>query len=774
MLKTGMLGIFAGASFFLLLSNGIQAQLPEAAIVQPAQLPDSHSVPQTAEAGWRAEERVVVDMSSRSSQTIHVPGASFIKLHISEFNLPRHVILEVGSPSGAELYQYSSRRKDPYTFNPAEGDDGVQRFSAMSVSGDTVVLRLLGEAKYQAEEKYRVVVDYYTVGYPQGAQKDGASVSKGSTSSGIESAGSGSGHSIKTQCGLDDQVDAICTEPLNPDEYATSRAVVRLLINGSQNCTAWRVGSGNHLLTNYHCIDSQAELNTTEVWFNFERTVCGGTGLEQEIKVTGAQYIAGNSTLDYALFSVNNFSLISEFGHLGLEVGEGELGDLIYIPQHGSGLPKKMAMDSDMDLSGLCEISDTDHTGYAWGTDLGYFCDTVGGSSGAPVLLRDSKKAIALHHFGGCVNSGVKMSLIWPQLSPHFGGVVPVGGEGEPSTNTPPDASFSVNCTNLNCAFNGATSSDPDGQVVTYAWTFGDGGTASGAQANHSYAGAGSYSVSLLVTDNEGASDSVSQVVNVDLPNANPVAAYSFSCNNRVCDFDAGLSSDSDGQIVSYGWNFGDGATHQSASALAQHEFAADGQYSVQLTVWDNDGAQAQAQSAISVSSTAVNQEPLASYTHSCTHLSCEFDASGSFDPDGVISSYSWDFGEGESLELGGPVKNHTFGEPGAYTVTLQVEDNQGAVSSHSVTINVVVIPPANIDLQVVAYKQRGSKRAILSWTGASGPSVSVFKDGVFLSEMLNTGEFTDSNIPKKAQTVTYQVCETDLSVCSQVATADF
>ncbi|HMB60221.1 MAG TPA: PKD domain-containing protein, partial [Xanthomonadales bacterium] len=374
----------------------------------------------------------------------------------------------------------------------------------------------------------------------------------------------------------------------------------------------------------------------------------------------------------------------------------------------------------------------------------------------------------------GCVNSGVKMSLIWPELSPHFSGVVPVGGEGGPGGNTPPAANFNPDCTGLNCVFNGSGSVDPDGQIVSYSWDFGDGGSASGVQASHSFAAPGSYQVSLLVEDNEGAVDSEIQTISVDVLNNSPVAAYSFSCDNRLCDFDAGLSSDGDGQIVSYHWDFGDGASAQSASSLAQHAFADDGQYTVQLTVWDDDGESGQAQSTIEVTTAIVNLEPVADYSYSCTDLSCEFDASSSSDPDGTITAYAWDFDEGESVETGGPIKNHIFSGPGDYTVSLEVEDNMGAVSSYAVTISVALPPPANIELSVMAYKQRGSKRVILSWSGASGSSVSIFKDGEFLSGVLNDGEFTDFNVSIKARSLSYQVCETDLSLCSQIVVANF
>ena len=89
-----------------------------------------------------------------------------------------------------------------------------------------------------------------------------------------------------------------------------------------------------------------------------------------------------------------------------------------------------------------------------------------------------------------------------------------VGGGG----NVAPTASFTFACTNLACNFNGSASSDSDGSIASYAWNFGDGSTGSGATPSRIYAAAGTYAVSLTVTDNGGATGSVSQNVTVTAP----------------------------------------------------------------------------------------------------------------------------------------------------------------------------------------------------------------------------------------------------------------
>lgn len=81
--------------------------------------------------------------------------------------------------------------------------------------------------------------------------------------------------------------------------------------------------------------------------------------------------------------------------------------------------------------------------------------------------------------------------------------------------NTQPIASLTSSCNDLACDFDGSSSSDSDGSIVSYDWDFGDGSTATGVAPNHTYAAAGDFTVTLTVTDNEGATDIASSLVSV-------------------------------------------------------------------------------------------------------------------------------------------------------------------------------------------------------------------------------------------------------------------
>jgi chitodextrinase len=87
---------------------------------------------------------------------------------------------------------------------------------------------------------------------------------------------------------------------------------------------------------------------------------------------------------------------------------------------------------------------------------------------------------------------------------------------GSGGSNISPTASFTVDCTDLECSFDGSASSDPDGSIASYSWDFGDGNSSSDETSMNTYAASGTYNVSLTVTDNEGATNVSSQDVIVD------------------------------------------------------------------------------------------------------------------------------------------------------------------------------------------------------------------------------------------------------------------
>ncbi|MFC6147940.1 MULTISPECIES: PKD domain-containing protein [Mumia] len=161
-------------------------------------------------------------------------------------------------------------------------------------------------------------------------------------------------------------------------------------------------------------------------------------------------------------------------------------------------------------------------------------------------------------------------------------------GQGQ---NAAPTAAMTTSTQDLTVSVNGSTSFDVDGSIASHAWDFGDGATATGATATHTYADSGTYDVTLTVTDGGGATDVLTRQVTVTAPPPNqaPTAAFSTTKNDLSVSVNAGASSDPDGSIASYAWNFGDGAT--ATGATASHGYTTPGTYDITLTVTDDDGA---------------------------------------------------------------------------------------------------------------------------------------------------------------------------------------
>jgi PKD repeat protein len=173
-------------------------------------------------------------------------------------------------------------------------------------------------------------------------------------------------------------------------------------------------------------------------------------------------------------------------------------------------------------------------------------------------------------------------------------------GDGGGAPNVPPTANANgpySGTAGVAVNFSSAGSNDPDGNIASYAWDFGDGAASSTANPSHSYAAAGSYTVTLTVTDNEGTigSDSTTATItdpdqppaNVP-PTANANGPYTGTTVNAV-NFSSTGSNDPDGNIVAFSWDFGDGATSNQVNP--SHTYTAVGTYTVTLAVTDNDDA---------------------------------------------------------------------------------------------------------------------------------------------------------------------------------------
>ncbi|XVU25081.1 trypsin-like serine peptidase [Actinoplanes sp. CA-054009] len=338
-------------------------------------------------------------------ETFRYPGASYVKLHFSRMAMLPGDYVTVSNADGTESYRYDA---------PELSDHDSDRW-AMSVTGDTAVLEMhrgpadplrLGELL----GTLGVDVDRVAKGFSRSEQRE--QPEKQLTAPGR----TGKEESV---CGSDTSADAVCYRSSDPVAYTKSKAIARLLINGTELCTGWRIGAQNRMLTNNHCFTSTAEAHDTEVWFNYQCAQCGGYDVYKPTKVWGASVLTTDRVYDYTLFSVSNFAAVRKFGYLSLDTARPARNQELYVPQHPAGEPTRIA-GSLGEKAGNCSVVDPGYNGYASQSDVAYYCDTEGGSSGSPVLSRKTDKVVALHHFGGCPNSGVRGDLLAAKLGKYI------------------------------------------------------------------------------------------------------------------------------------------------------------------------------------------------------------------------------------------------------------------------------------------------------------------------------------------------------------------
>lgn len=269
-----------------------------------------------------------------------------------------------------------------------------------------------------------------------------------------------------------------------------------------------------------------------------------------------------------------------------------------------------------------------------------------------------------------CVNSGGTPPNT--QLDPVPQNAAPMADAGGP---------YSGEAGTTLIRFDGSGSSDPEDDPLTYAWDFGDGTTADGVMPTHTYATAGSFQVTLVV--NDGMSDSdpgfasagITEPVANLAPTADPGGPYTGEPGVAVV-FDGSGSTDPNDDPLTFAWDFGDGGMGDGVEP--SHVYAADGTYSVTLTVNDGQIDSPPVTTTVEIATPPANRAPVADaggpYSGE-TASPIAFDGSGSSDPDGDALTYAWDFGDGMTGD--GAMPSHSYEVAGTYTVALVVSDGE-------------------------------------------------------------------------------------------------
>ena len=372
--------------------------------------PDLTKVGETVEARIESPHPI----SGFWRQDLDIPGATFLKLHLADMHLGDGDLLLITDAYGQEVYSQTG---------PMTQEGWLPR-----VDGDHLTIEV----------------------WPaKGSTARGLTVDK--VAQGIATP------NPESICGVDDSLNAVCYQS-DAGKWAAGDAVGCMLFQmggggGWYACTGSLVSPYNHFLTNNHCIGNEQDASTLEVYWRYQVPSCGGGTATYATISRNAHLLITDAGYDFSLLTFCNDTPSLRYGNLQLNSVLPSVGDVLWIPQHPGGDPKRFSVVSDMDGGGNAKVQSVNITGNVVGSDIGYYADTRPGSSGSPVL-DGNNKVIALHHFGldpgiSCggsrMNSGVKMSKIYPLISSYLTGPSsctaippPVISEVTKVTNPPP------------------------------------------------------------------------------------------------------------------------------------------------------------------------------------------------------------------------------------------------------------------------------------------------------------------------------------------------
>jgi PKD repeat protein len=250
-------------------------------------------------------------------------------------------------------------------------------------------------------------------------------------------------------------------------------------------------------------------------------------------------------------------------------------------------------------------------------------------------------------------------------------------------------------------------------------------------------------------------------------PNTAPTPAFTWSCNGLTCGFTDG-SSDADGSVVDWSWAFGDGAT--SSVWSPNHTYAAAGSYTVVLTARDDDQATASIAHAVTVT----------------TSSSIVLNVRGWVDATKQYMALTWSGATGATVdvyrdgvflrnELNDGKYTNSRNLPGAKQYVYKVCQTGTTICSNDAIVTFETSsPPASIVLNVTGWVDATKQYMALTWTGAVGSTVDVYRNGTFLVNELNDGKYTNSRSLPGSSQYTYKVCEASTTTCSNEATVVF
>jgi hypothetical protein len=335
------------------------------------------------------DQAVLIGGTRIWAETVHIKDAFFLKPHFAAVNLRAGDAIIIRSATGHVVETITGR-----------GPKDMGSFWGLSARGEELHLELHISHDY-AVPPFRI--DKVLIGD-------------------VDPFGS-AGNFPESICGSSDFEDVICYQG-DADKWANVMASVGVMSVGAYPttglwCSGSNVSAANYVLTNGHCVASQAECNNSEFVFNYHNQNCGSGPTTpdwvsfrcDEVEVSSPWDFceATLSTLDFALTSVIG-DPASIFGYAVVDPIPITDGEGIYIVQHPVGRPQEITHGDGFDVD-----ADPPNLRY-YGT-----LDSEPGSSGSPIFREADDKLIGLHHCGGCAvpgtgNRGMMMSDIYPLI----------------------------------------------------------------------------------------------------------------------------------------------------------------------------------------------------------------------------------------------------------------------------------------------------------------------------------------------------------------------
>ncbi len=305
-------------------------------------------------------------------------GSNFISIHFSDFSLNNDDYVEIKDTDGIV-------RQIITNDSPGKSD-----FWSFMVDGDTVFVNLIS-GSVGGKKAFGFHIDQFAYGI---ASKSGRSI-----------------------VGNDDKTDIECVS--GTTQYQRARSVGSMYYKSGSSwyhlCTGFLVSNDGHFLTNWHCINSQGDVDDLQVRFNYQYTTCNGSNLASHDSYYGDIFLISDYGYDCSLMTLSGGPQFT-YGHLGHELNtrSAVLNETVYIPQHPQGDPKKYHSEDVVDA-----VTD----GNTSNSDFRYVVDTEKGSSGSPVISMSDHTVIGLHHLGfkpddPNSNRGVLMQKVYPIIEP--------------------------------------------------------------------------------------------------------------------------------------------------------------------------------------------------------------------------------------------------------------------------------------------------------------------------------------------------------------------